>query len=476
MAPSPAIPRPLDRSDGPRVIDAKTRTLLDASIIPLLLRLAWPNILVMLAQSSTGLIEMWFVARLGTDALTGMALVMPVLILMQNMAQGAMGGGISSAVARALGAGRRDDADSHVLHALVINAALGTVFMVIGIAVGVQLYSALGGSGASLDAALIYSTIVFAGMIPLWIFNALGSIIRGTGNMLVPGLVVCIGTLLLIPLSPCLIFGFGPFPAMGIAGGGAALILYYVVGAAVLGWYVASGRNLARLRLTRLRWMPMREILRVGAVGAVNTVMVNVTIAVTMAEVAAHAGPGAVAGFGTGTRLEFLLPPLAFGIGAPLVALVGANIGAGQTQRALRIALIGAALAFALTEAVGLTAAIWPRGWLLLFGQDAEMLTIGTAYLRRVGPCFGFFGLGIALYFASQGAGRLAWPLIAALLRLVVAIGGGWLVLRATGSLDGLFATYALALLLYGTVVAGAVASGRWFSRPAVQTRKLATT
>ena len=444
-------------------IDARTRELLDAAIVPLLLRLAWPNILVMLAQSSTGLIEMWFVAKLGTDALTGMALVMPVLILMQNMSLGAMGGGISSAVARALGAGRRDDADRHVLHALVINATLGASFGIIGIAIGPMLYRVLGGEGASLEAALTYSTMIFIGMIPLWVFNGLTSVIRGTGNMLVPGMVTCLGAVLLVPLSPCLIFGWGPFPALGIAGGGAALIVYYLAGTIVLGWYVASGRNLARFRLVPIRWAPIREILRVGAVGAVNTVQINVTIGATMALVAAHAGPTAVAGFGTGTRLEYLLPPLAFGIGAPLVALVGANIGAGQNARALRIAFIGSGLAFLLTELVGLSAAIWPAAWLGLFGHDPELLEVGTTYLRIVGPCFGFFGLGIALYFSSQGAGRLAWPLVAGLLRIAIAIGGGALVLQLTGSLAALLAVYAVGIVAYGLVIAAAVGSGRWF-------------
>jgi putative MATE family efflux protein len=448
---------------APPTIDARTRLLLDAAILPLLLRLAWPNILVMLAQSSTGLIEMWFVAKLGTDALTGMALVMPVLILMQNMSLGAMGGGISSAVARALGAGRRDDADRAVLHALVINGALGASFALIGLAIGPALYRLLGGSGASLAAALTYSAMVCFGMVPLWVFNALTSVIRGTGNMLVPGMVTCLGTVLLIPLSPALIFGWGPFPALGVAGGGAALIIYYLAGTVILGWYVASGRNLARFRFGRVRWASIREILRVGAVGAVNTVQINVTIGATMGLVAAHAGPTAVAGFGTGTRLEYLLPPLAFGVGAPLVALVGANIGAGQTARALRIAFMGAGLAFLLTEAVGLSAAIFPHAWLTLFGDDPELLRVGTTYLHIVGPCFGLFGVGVALYFASQGAGRLAWPLIAGLLRVTVALGGGSLLLYFGGSLGWLFVVYAAGMITYGVVIATAVGAGRWF-------------
>jgi Na+-driven multidrug efflux pump len=174
-------------------------------------------------------------------------------------------------------------------------------------------------------------------------------------------------------------------------------------------------------------------------------------------------GPAAVAGYGTGARLEYLLIPLVFGLGAPLVALVGTNIGAGQRARALRIALTGGAIAFALTEAIGLAAAIWPHAWLGLFDSDPHMLEAGAAYLRIVGPTYGFFGLGLALYFASQGAGRLLWPLLGSLVRLIIGIGGGWLALTLTGSLDWLFAALAVGLVVYGVFVAGAVASGVWY-------------
>ena len=180
----------------------------------------------------------------------------------------------------------------------------------------------------------------------------------------------------------------------------------------------------------------------------------------------AHAGgPDAIAGYGTGSRLEYLLIPLVFGLGAPLVALVGTNIGAGQPQRALRIALIGGALAFAITEAIGLTSAIWPQAWLGLFGDDPRMLETGAAYLRVVGPAYGFFGLGLVLYFASQGAGRLLWPLLAGLLRLVIAVAGGYVALRLTGSLTWVFAALAVALVAYGTMVVASVASGAWFRK-----------
>ena len=168
-----------------------------------------------------------------------------------------------------------------------------------------------------------------------------------------------------MPLSPLLIFGFGPIPALGIAGGGVALLLYNAGVALVLGWYLLSGRNLARFRLVPLRWPMAREILRVGAVAGVSTVQTNVTIASVTALVGLAAGPAAVAGFGTASRLEYLLVPLVFGIGGPLVALVGTNIGAGNRERALRVAWTGAAIAFVLCETIGLAAALFPTAWLV---------------------------------------------------------------------------------------------------------------
>jgi putative MATE family efflux protein len=447
-------------------VDARTHRLLHGPIVTTLLVLAWPNVLVMVAQASTGLIETWFVSHLGTDALAGMALVFPGVMLMQMISAGAMGGGISSAIARALGAGRRDNADALVMHALVINVLLGAFFSIVMLAFGRPIYQALGGSGGELEAALLYSNVVFGGNILLWAMNALASAIRGTGNMLVPALVTCAGVILLVPLSPCLIFGIGPFPALGIAGGGAAVVTFYVGGTAALAWYILSGRNLARLHFSRPRWPLFRTILAVGAFSSISAVQTNVVIAVATALVASVAGANAIAGFGTGARLEYLLVPIVFGLGAPLVALVGTNIGAGQRQRALRIALIGGGIAFAVTEAVGLTAALWPRAWLTLFSADPQVIAAGSTYLQIVGPFYGFFGLGLALYFSSQGAGRLFWPLAGGFLRLLIAAVGGWLVLRLTGSLSWLFGALALGLLTYGITVFLAIVNGAWFVAP----------
>ncbi len=445
------------------MLDARTRHLLEAPVIPLLIRLAWPNVLVMLAQSATGLIETFWVGRLGVDALAGMALVFPGVMLMQMISGGAMGGGISAAIARALGARRSHDANALVLHALIINGLLGAMFTLLLLLFGPALYRLLGGSGASLDAALIYSNIVFAGNIMLWLMNALASALRGTGNMLVPGLVIVGGAVVLIPLSPLLIFGFGIMPAMGIAGGAIALLLFYLVGSLVLAWYICDGRSVVRFVASRIHKNLFLDILKVGGVGTVSALQTNVIIVVTTAMVGHAFGPEALAGYGTGARLEFLLIPVVFGIGAPLVAMVGTSVGAGDRKRALHVAITGSMFAFAITELIGIVCAIWPSAWLSLFSHDEAMQHTGVAYLHAVGPFYGFFGLGLALYFASQGAGKLFWPLAAGTIRVAIAIGGAWYALHVDAAPMWFFLALGFAMLAYGITMASAIWSGGWF-------------
>ncbi|WP_422421670.1 MATE family efflux transporter [Pseudomonas sp. GZD-222] len=415
-------------------IDPRTRQLLEAPILPTVLRLALPNVLVMVVQASVGLIETYFVGKLGSDALAAMALVFPIVMLMQMSSAGAIGGGIASSIARALGAKRREDADALVLHALLIALGFGLVFTLTLLLGGRWLYTQMGGTGASLEAALVYSHWVFAGSVLVWLFNALSALIRGTGNMAVPAYVTVAGAVVLIPLSPLLIFGWGPIPGMGIAGGAAALLLYYLGGTLALWMYLRSSRSLLKPTLmnVRLRWSLFRDILHIGMVGMIATVATNLSIGIATA-LSGQFGPDAIAGYGTAARLEYLLVPLAFGFGAPLLAMVGTCIGAGDRERALKAAWVGAAITFAITETIGLSAAFFPHTWLLLFGNEPAMLEAGTQYLQIVGPLYGFFGLGQVLHFASQGAGRLFWPVTGNLARLVVAGLGGWLALRWGG-------------------------------------------
>jgi putative MATE family efflux protein len=447
--------------------------LLEAPVTRTILRLALPNVAVMVMQASIGLIEAYFVAKLGLDALAGIALVFPVLMLLQMVSAGAMGGGILSAIARALGADQRGRANELVWSAVAITMGLGALTTLAALLLGPKLYALMGGRDGSLAAATTYSAIVFAGAIPLWLFNSFAAIIRGTGNMFFPAAVITAGAFVLIPLSPLLIFGLGPFPHLGIAGGAAAVLLYYVAGCVIFASYIWSRRGVLNPSLIppRLTWAPMRDILRVGAVSSIVSLSTNISIA-TATGLAGLVGPAAVAGYGTAARLEYLLVPLVFGLGAPMAAMVGSCIGAGRRDRALRVAWTGAAIAAALTGAIGFAAALFPSAWLSLFGNDPSMIETGSLYLRIVGPTYGFFGGGLALYFASQGAGRVGWAMMVAVLRVMIAAGGGWFAVTILGGSAGLFVVIAGALVIYGLGNVAAVAGGAWFKTVSSQNRQ----
>jgi putative MATE family efflux protein len=448
----------------PAVTDPRTRAMLEGPILPTLLRLAAPGVAVMLLQAGVGTMDAVFVGWLGAEALAGVSLVYPLLMLMQTMSAGGMGGGIASAVARALGAGRRRDADRLAAHGLLIGIAMAALFTVVLLTVGPWVYRALGGHGATLDAALAYSHVIFGGAVVFWSFNSLASVIRGTGRMVLPAGVMAGASAAYLLLSPALILGRGPLPPLGVAGAAAASVTAFGGGVLVLAAVLFSGRSLVRPRLAdfRPRAALLWEILRVGAPGSLNTVFTNLTV-VLLTGLVGPFGIHALAGYGMGARLEYIQIPLVFGVGAALVAMVGTNVGAGRLARAERVAWVGAGLAGAVTGAIGLTFALFPRAWMGLFTAEPAILATGATYLRIVGPAYGFFGVGLALYFASQGAGRLAWPLLAGFARLCIAAAGGWLATRwLGGGPPAVFVAIAIALVAMGVMVALPIKAGAW--------------
>jgi Na+-driven multidrug efflux pump len=255
-------------NDGP--LSSRTRRLLEAPIAPTLLRLAAPNIAVMLAQAAVNTCEAYFIGSLGPEALAGASLVFPLIMLMQTMSAGGMGGGVASAVARALGAGRRDDANALVLHAMAIACLMGGLFTIVALWGGPMLYRAMGGVERTLTSALAYSNLVFAGAVSCWLLNTLASLVRGTGTMLLPASVVVGGALVTLPLSPALMFGWGPFPPLGITGAAIAIVAYYSLGSLILLGYLCSGQSLLQFAVSGIRFRRRLfwEILRVGAPGS----------------------------------------------------------------------------------------------------------------------------------------------------------------------------------------------------------------
>lgn len=453
--------------------------LLVAAPVPTIARLALPTTLVMIAQSGVSVAETWVVGQLGTEALAGFALVFPLLMLMTMMAAGGIGGGIASAIARAAGGGRTADVRALVVHALLIALGFALLFTIGMRVFGADIYRLLGslrsgaGAGTGGDPALVlayaltYSDVVFTGAAAHWAMFALSSIIRGAGNAALPGKAMLTSSLLQIPLTYVLALGVGGWGGMGIAGAAVSSILTALLAAGLMA--IALRRGAAgiapSLRGVSLRGALFAPILRVGLISSVSAVTANLTtILITL--LVAGFGVAALAGYGVGSRLEFMLVPLAFGIGSALTTLVGIAVGAGQWQRAVRVAVIGSLMAAALTGFVGALAAIFPQDWMSIFSADASVQQTGVTYLTRAAPFYAFFGLGMALNFASQGAGRQGVPLAIAFVRLAIAAGGGWLAVHVWGlGQDGLFWAVALAIVVFGAANLAALLLMPWRGR-----------
>ena len=455
----------------------QTRLLLDGPVVPTLLRLAAPNVVVnVVLIAVTATVDAYFVSQLGQSALAGISLVFPLLMLMQQVANSSMGGAMASAIARAIGAGREAEASALVVHAILIAAGMAAIFASALLLGGPTIYTLMGGGGETLVAALQYSNAIFAGAFAYWLLSTFTSIIRGTGQATVLALVYVAAEVLHVLLVPALMFGVGPLPPLGITGVGIATISSFAASSIFLGWYIASGKTTVTLSLrgVRLNRRLFFEILRVGAPMSFQPILNNVALAALTGFVATL-GAAELAGFGIAVRLEYFLYPLAFGLGAGVIAMVGTNVGAGNTARAARIAWTGAAVAAGVTGCIGLFGATSPGTWTGLFAMSPEIRVLAAGYLVITGLAYPFLGLGLALASASQAAGRPLWPLLAITCRAFVVIAGGWIATHVIGvGLDGLAMVAAAGLIAYGVTLTAAFRAGVWLPARAQPSRDAA--
>ncbi|MBG9388480.1 MATE family efflux transporter [Caenimonas aquaedulcis] len=443
---------------------SRTQQMLLGPLVPTLLRLAAPNIMGLFAMTLVIGYDGFILGRLGADALAGVALVLPLSMLMLQMSAGGIGGATTAAVARAIGAGQPGEANRLAQHALVVAAVAAALFTLALVGGGSFIYAAMGGRGAPLGQALAYSNVIFGGALLVWLTNVLSGVVRGAGNMLLPSLVLLGMALVHLVLCPLLVFGAGAWPGLGVAGAAASTLTVNALASAVLTAHLLRPAGTVRLGSApwALRKEPLRALLRVGIPASFSPVISNASIAIATA-LAGSYGTVALAGYGVAARLEYILVPIAFGFGTALTAMVATNIGAGQPERALRVTWTGAGVVFAITGAIGLAAALAPALWMNLFTPDAAVRSFGGLYLNIVGGCYGLFGLGLALFFASQGAGRMAWPLTASMARLVVVGLGGWACVHGFHApAAAFFFVVAASFAAYALTLAAAIRLGGW--------------
>lgn len=425
-----------------------------------------PNLVALCSAAIVTIAETAYVGRLGLSALGGVALVFPIIMLMQMLSAGAMGGGISGAVSRALGAGDEARAQSLALAAATIGLVAGLGFAASIWLFGPDIYWMLGGTGATASQAASYSNVAALGILAIWLTNCLASVARGSGNMVVPAAIVLAAGLLQIAIGGALGLGVGPVPSFGVAGVAAGQVVAFSIASVALILFLRSRHSRTKLLfdvrlLDRARFA---DILRVGLPATLSPLQSVATVLILTALVARF-GPEALAGYGIGARLEFLLIPVAFSVGVACVPMVGTAIGFGDIARARRVAWTAGALAAGALTIIATVVIVAPDLWAGIFVSDAAVLEVTRMYLRIAGIGYPFFGLGLCLYFASQGAGKVGGPIAAQTLRLAVVAIGGLLLVMTNAPLWSFFALSAFAMVTLGIGTAAAIYFTAWTRR-----------
>ena len=437
--------------------------LLDGPILRTLLWLAWPNVIALSAGTCVVIAETSYIGRLGVESLAAMALVFPFVILTMTMSGGAMGGGVASAVARALGAGDVERASTLAAHALLIGICFGLIFMLGMLMFGPALLKLLGGRGNVLANAVGYAQIFFGGAVLPWLMNTMAGVLRGTGNMKLPSLMILSSAICQIILGGTLGLGLGPIPQFGMRGVAAGSLIAYSISITVMAWYLFSGRArvVPKIRGLRIRRAMFFDILKVGAVSCFSPLQGVLTISI-FTHMLAGFGTEILAGYGIGARLEFMLTSVAFATGIASVPMIGMAIGAGRIARARRIAWAGGLVSFVSVGAIGSLIAMFPDLWVNIFTHDPGVRAASRQYLATAGPMYAFIGLAMSMYFSSQGAAKVVGPVLAQSARLLFIALGGWWLSTHNATAANFFALAAASMGVLGVLSASSVVLTRW--------------
>jgi len=445
-------------------VENRTQEFLTKPIIPLLIRMSAPNTIAFFIQSLVVLTEVWFISRLGTNSLAAVALAFPLLMITQTMSGGALGGAITSAIARSMGADDIEKAERLIWHSIIISLGGAISFLILFLLFGKQLLFLLGGRGEILQESYAYCSILFFGGILLWLSGSLSAVLRGMGNMRFPATLMVITSSIQVILSGGFILGWFGLPKLGVPGAAVAVLISSALMVTVILLKLRSKSIPASLRKERfqLRKILFDNIFEVAIPASLSPLLVVSTILV-LTGLVGRFGTEALAGYGIGSRVEFLMIPLIFGIGTAMTSIVGANIGALNIDRAEKVGILGGSTAGFVSILIGLTLAVFPEAWIQFFTDDIKAFEVTKKYIQIVGPFYIFQGIGLSLYFASQGANAMKWPTIATIARFIIACAGGgisvyWLDL----GIESIFISSSAAMAIFGLMIFISIKKGAW--------------
>ncbi len=425
---------------------------------PVLIRLIIPMLAGALGIVMFNVVDTFFVGRLGALELAAMSYTFPVVIVAGSIASG-LGVGASANVSRALGAGDRAAAERLTLHAHLLGFALVIVIALVGLVTIEPFFTALGAQREIMGLIRDYMVVWYIGM-PFVVLPMIGqNILQATGDSKTPSFVIVFAVTLNVILDPLLIFGLGPFPALGIQGAAIATVIARGSTAVIVLAAIIRREKLFPEDPQFSRFLESaRQIFFVGIPAVLTNLALPISMAVVTRLVSVY-GPDAVAGFGVATRLESFSLVFTFALSMVFTPFVGQNLGAGRIDRGRTGYRVAVGMSLAWGGMVALVFAFQGQQIAAIFNDTTTVVATTSRYLWTLAPSFGLMGVVTVTAAAFNGLQRPFSAAAVAFLRLVGLYIPLAMVGRAVAGLPGLFAG-----LSAGNIVAGVVAY-IWFQR-----------
>lgn len=429
--------------------------------------LAVPMMLEMTMESVFAVTDIFFVSRLGPDAVAAVGLTEAVATLIYAVAIG-MSMAATAMIARRMGEGDTEGAAVAAAQVLWVGLATALAVGVCGIAFADDILRLMGAEASVIGGGSAYTAVLLGGSVTILYLFLINAIFRGAGDAAIAMRSLWLANGINIALDPLLIFGLGPFPELGVAGAAVATTIGRGTGVLYQLWHLFDGRGRLRIAARHLsvHLAVMRRLLRISA-GGVLQFLIATSAWIALMRLVAPYGSEAVAGYTIAIRvIEFTILP-AWGLGNAAATLVGQNLGAGKPDRAARSVWTAARynLCFMLGTAVVFVA--FAPGIVGIFTDVPEVIAYGVQCLRIVSYGYGFYAIGIILVQALNGAGDTDTPTVINfvcfwLIQIPLA---WWLAQPLEMGPGGVFLAVMIAESLLAVAALFAFRSGRWRHR-----------
>jgi len=394
--------------------------ILGGKISRTILLLSIPVIVSNVFQIMYNLVDAYWVGRLGPDAIAAITLGFPFIFLIWSIGIG-ISIGITSGVARLLGAGKKRSAGELASHGITLALLMTFVMMAIAFATLEGVVLGMGASSGVKSMTWDYVSIIILGTGFVFVNLACSGIIRAEGNMLVPMYALIGGTVMNLVLDPILIFGWFGAPRLEVAGAALATVLSQAMVMSIVVMYIVLDKNTIKIRFKRLRnrVVAVREILKVGFPSTIMHLMVSIGVFL-WAGLAAGISDDSVAALGLGFRINSIAMFPAFGFNMAIITIVGQNVGAGNFDRVRSVVKTGIKMVAVYMMIVALLLNIAPDLIISVFTNDSTVIAEGAMFLRIVLPATVFISMTIVISGAFQGAGNAFPPMVIMTSRMVL--------------------------------------------------------